>query len=182
MGFGKGVSISPNAGDVLKNPLDGEIIVKMITTDKIADIYYNDDAWRSYEMGDGSQSDADIWLCSGIITHTRVTEQIDRIFRKSVLYRDKWERDDYRRRTIELALPVSDPITLALNGVRYGSAGNLKSIVALAGTEWIYTDLMKKIVGSSKVSPRTAKKRISDLVDVGHMIKQTDGKYTVVAQ
>jgi hypothetical protein len=143
---------------------DGEIIRKMVTTDKIADIFYNDDAWRSYEIGDGSQSDADIWLCSRIITHTRVPEQIDRIFRKSVLYRDKWERDDYRGRTIELALnnnpgidwllktnndeedviskvfrptwankPAGDPITLELNGVRCGSAGNLTSIVALAG-------------------------------------------------
>jgi hypothetical protein len=143
---------------------DGEIIRKIVTTDKIADIFYNDDAWRSYEIGDGSQSDADIWLCSRIITQTRVPEQIDRILRKSVLYRDKWERDDYRRRTIELALnnnpgidwllktnndeediiskvfrptwankPAGDPITLELNGVRCGSAGNLTSIVALAG-------------------------------------------------
>jgi hypothetical protein len=143
---------------------DGEIIKKMIETDKIADIFYNDDAWRSYEIGDGSQSDADIWLCSRIITHTRVPNQIDRIFRKSALYREKWERPDYRKRTIEFALqntpdisrfnfnndkeeslidkvfyptwtnkPVSDPITLELNGVRCGSAGNLTSIVALAG-------------------------------------------------
>ena len=141
-----------------------EIIRKMIVTDKVADIFYNDDAWQRYNIGDGSQSDADIWLCSRIITHTRVPDQIDRIFRKSSLYRDKWERFDYRMRTIELALqntpdisrfnfnndkeeslidkvfyptwtnkPVSDPITLELNGVRCGSAGNLTSIVALAG-------------------------------------------------
>jgi hypothetical protein len=103
-GTWEGCSHFTECGGCFKEPSDGEIIGKMITTDKIADIYYNDDAWRSYEMGDGSQSDADIWLCSRIITHTRVTEQIDRIFRKSVLYRDKWERDDYRRRTIELAL------------------------------------------------------------------------------
>lgn len=50
----------------------------------------------------------------------------------------------------------------------------------LTGTEWIYTDLVKKIVENSEVSPRTAKNRITDLLDLGKMMKQTDGKYTVI--
>jgi hypothetical protein len=34
--------------------------------------------------------------------------QIDRLFRQSELYREKWERADYRQRTIENALKLSD--------------------------------------------------------------------------
>jgi|GEM_PF-3971046 len=140
-------------------------IIGLITHDKKAsDIFNINSAWQDYKIGDGSQSDADIWLCSRIAAYSRVPDQIDRIFRCSALYRKKWERPDYRQRTIELALtknpgndwlqtttaqadnlvdkvfrptwknkPTADPITLKLNGIRCGSAGNLTSIVALAG-------------------------------------------------
>jgi predicted transcriptional regulator len=50
----------------------------------------------------------------------------------------------------------------------------------LIGTEWKHTDLVKKIVESAGVGVRTAKTRIEELVDLGKMIKQTDGKYTVI--
>jgi hypothetical protein len=52
----------------------------------------------------------------------------------------------------------------------------------LAGLTWKHTELVNKIVESAGVSVRTAKNRIEELVDLGKMIKQTDGKYTVVAQ
>jgi len=51
-----------------------------------------------------SASEADMALCNIIAHHTRDPEQIDRIFRRSRLYREKWERSDYRARTIEKAL------------------------------------------------------------------------------
>lgn len=52
-----------------------------------------------------SQSEADLALCGLLAFWTDCDhEQIDRIFRGSGLYRDKWERAYYRNRTIQLAI------------------------------------------------------------------------------
>lgn len=64
---------------------------------------------RLYDDGDfsgyGSQSEADAALCAIIAFRTGPDpEAIDSIFRSSALYRDKWEREDYRRRTIEAGI------------------------------------------------------------------------------
>ena len=49
----------------------------------------------------GSASEADSALCTLLAFWTdRDMAQIDRIFRQSGLYRPKWEREDYRNRTI----------------------------------------------------------------------------------
>lgn len=49
-----------------------------------------------------SQSEADASLCAMIAFRTGPDpDLIDAIFRKSALYRDKWERADYRKATIE---------------------------------------------------------------------------------
>lgn len=59
---------------------------------------------------DGSPdlSAADMSFCCFLARHTRDTAQIDRILRSSPLYRDKWERSDYRDRTIAAALATVD--------------------------------------------------------------------------
>jgi len=64
---------------------------------------------RLYDGGDTSKYDyddsrADLALCNGIAFYTQKPEQIDRIFRSSLLMRDKWERDDYRAGTINKAI------------------------------------------------------------------------------
>lgn len=53
-----------------------------------------------------SQSEADLALCSLIAFYTTDPEQIDRIFRNSGLYRDKWDssKGSYRNLTITKAL------------------------------------------------------------------------------
>jgi hypothetical protein len=51
-----------------------------------------------------SQSEADQALCNHIAFWTKDPTQIDRIIRQSGLYRDKWEREDYRNRTIQRAI------------------------------------------------------------------------------
>jgi hypothetical protein len=51
-----------------------------------------------------SKSEADLALCSIIAFWTQDDDQIDRIFRRSGLARDKWDRDDYRQATISTAL------------------------------------------------------------------------------
>lgn len=58
---------------------------------------YCDGAFSDY----GSQSGADCALCAMIAFRTGADpEMIDRVFRSSALYREKWERDDYREATI----------------------------------------------------------------------------------
>lgn len=64
---------------------------------------------RLYDSGDfsdyASHSEADAALCALIAFRTGPDpEMIDDIFRGSALYREKWERDDYRRRTIEAGI------------------------------------------------------------------------------
>lgn len=60
---------------------------------------------RLYDEGDisdyGSQSEADAALCALIAFRTGPNfGDIDEIFRSSALYREKWEREDYREATI----------------------------------------------------------------------------------
>lgn len=53
----------------------------------------------------GSQSEADAALCAIIAFRTGPDpDAIDAIFRDSALYRDKWERDDYREATINIGI------------------------------------------------------------------------------
>lgn len=52
-----------------------------------------------------SQSEADLALCGHLAFWTgKDRERIDSLFRQSGLYRDKWERQDYRRHTIDTAI------------------------------------------------------------------------------
>ena len=54
-----------------------------------------------YEKDD---SRADQALCDILAFYSKDLTQIDRIFRRSKLYRDKWDRQDYRERTILKAI------------------------------------------------------------------------------
>jgi len=68
----------------------------------------NGDKFRRLWEGKGngtSQSEDDLALCNLLAFWTGGdAERIDQLFRQSGLYRDKWERQDYRDRTIALAL------------------------------------------------------------------------------
>lgn len=64
---------------------------------------------KLYDQGDfsdyGSQSEADAALCAMIAFRTGPDPAaIDDIFRGSALYREKWERDDYRDATIDVGI------------------------------------------------------------------------------
>ncbi|BBL65717.1 hypothetical protein MSMAT_1976 [Methanosarcina mazei TMA] len=68
--------------------------------DKFKDLLYGN--WAGKYV---SQSEADLALCSLIAFHTSDTEQINRIFKRSGLIRDKWDNNSsYRTLTIEKAL------------------------------------------------------------------------------
>ena len=59
----------------------------------------------------GSQSEADCALCAMIAFRTGADpEMIDTVFRSSALYREKWEREDYRTATIENGIEACDGI------------------------------------------------------------------------
>lgn len=61
--------------------------------------------WTGDISGYPSQSEADQALCNKLAFYTgKDPEQMDRLFRQSGLYRQKWEREDYRNRTIENAI------------------------------------------------------------------------------
>lgn len=48
------------------------------------------------------ESSADLALCSLLGFYTQDRSQLDRLFRQSQLYRPKWERTDYRERTLDI--------------------------------------------------------------------------------
>lgn len=66
--------------------------------------------WDGIDVGD--HSSADFRLCRHLAFWTGCDEgRIDRLFRLSGLYRsDKWERDDYRRRTIDRAINATSEV------------------------------------------------------------------------
>lgn len=56
----------------------------------------------------GSNSEADLKLCRHLAYWTNKDfDRIDRLFRQSGLYRTKWDREDYRTNTINLAIRLS---------------------------------------------------------------------------
>ena len=70
---------------------------------------------RLYDKGDfseyGSQSEADAALCALIAFRTGVDpDAIDEVFRSSALYRNKWERDDYRENTINAGISACNGV------------------------------------------------------------------------
>ena len=68
---------------------------------KFSDLYSGN--WNL--LGYGSQSEADLALCNILAFWTDCRpDQMDRIFRSSGLYREKWERRDYRDETIRTAI------------------------------------------------------------------------------
>jgi putative DNA primase/helicase len=60
---------------------------------------------------DNDDSAADLALCSKIAFYTQDPEQISRIFARSGLMRDKWNRADYQHATITKALQRSETYT-----------------------------------------------------------------------
>jgi putative DNA primase/helicase len=60
--------------------------------------------WAGGIEGYPSHSEADSALCCLLAFYARDPAQLDRLLRRSGLYRDKWERADYRKATIARAL------------------------------------------------------------------------------
>lgn len=52
---------------------------------------------------DGDDSSADLALCNMLVAAGGDRESVDKLFRYSALMREKWDRDDYRERTLDKA-------------------------------------------------------------------------------
>jgi hypothetical protein len=93
--------------------------------------------WSDYP----SQSEADLALCCHLAFWTgKDSERIDFLFRQSRLYREKWDRQDYRTQTINRAIeitrevyrekktepttPIGDEMKLTFPDIIKGSAGH----------------------------------------------------------
>ncbi|MGB2889497.1 MAG: AAA family ATPase [Candidatus Acidiferrales bacterium] len=96
-----------------------------------------------------SQSEADLALCTLLaIEFERDSEKIDEEFRKSVLFRDKWERADYRNKTIATAcvsaaeaLAKDEPGSDMGSHERAEGAKSAKSTKSTKSTEpFVYVD------------------------------------------
>jgi P4 family phage/plasmid primase-like protien len=73
--------------------------------------------WDGLTDGYDSQSEADLALCCLLAFWTGGDPvAIDRLFRQSGLYREKWEREDYREKTIDAALTHTTEFYEANNG------------------------------------------------------------------
>src|SRR5215218_8125342 len=91
------------APELVDNGLyDSEVIQKALAASNRARFSR---LWNGDTSGYGSQSEADLALCGMLAFWTGGdASRIDSLFRQSGLYRKKWERKDYRNRTITEAL------------------------------------------------------------------------------
>ena len=80
--------------------LNAETVIEGLSRQKNRGKFYQ--LFRDGDISDyGSHSEADLALCSIIAFRAgECPDLIDAVFRKSALYREKWERDDYREETI----------------------------------------------------------------------------------
>lgn len=119
-----------------------------------------------YDRGEGADnaSEADLALCSHIAFYTQDAGQIDRIFRSSALYREKWEREDYRDMTISRALERSE---------FYTPPGNNGSGVTVYRSQWV--DSRMKPFDKVVIDPETGEKtEIKDRVSEIRVFNMTD--------
>ena len=83
-----------------------EIIIEQLRTQKNGDKFskiFDEGQWEQY----GSQSEVDATICAIIASRTGDDPKlIDAVFRKSALYREKWERKDYREQTIAKGIEI----------------------------------------------------------------------------
>ena len=107
---------------------DDEVITKALNAK-------NGDKFRRLWSGnfDSSHSEADLALCSHLAFWCGGdTSQMDRLFRESALYRDKWERDDYREQTLRTAVRGCREFYLKTSAEDDFSKGNKPYFIAFS--------------------------------------------------
>lgn len=115
---------------VIKNQIStktDEEIIELIRKSKQADKFSNLYDYGDITFYDDDNSSADMGLCCILAYYTKDFEQIDRIFKTSKLYRDKWNRDDYKYSTISKALIMVDTQENTTKDLEYISARDLQN-------------------------------------------------------
>ena len=92
----------------------------------------NDKFIKLYDEGDISlynndNSSADMGLACIIAHYSQDFNQIDRIFKTSKLYRNKWEREDYKEMTINKAISMASEEDIKPQDLEYISAIELQT-------------------------------------------------------
>lgn len=103
-----------------------ENIKKSKHSEKFNKLFYNGDI-SDYNFDD---SRADLALCSIIAFYTKDFNTIDIIFKQSKLYRDKWNRKDYKERTINNAIKDKNITSIdnkTINELEYITARDLQN-------------------------------------------------------
>jgi hypothetical protein len=105
-----------------------------------------------------SRSEADLSLCTGLaLEHGNNPELIDAEFRKSCLYREKWERDSYRTPTISNAIKTAEKIKAEIT-LTTSAAGTpavaeaVKAIVTVNGDDFMVEKIPPRKVLISTIS------------------------------
>ena len=98
---------------------DAELLEKARTAKNGHDF---DRLWRGDTSGYSSQSEADLALCCHLAFWVgRDPARIDGLFRQSKLCRDKWDRQDYRERTLTAAIESTTEVYAPSMPSRNGS-------------------------------------------------------------
>jgi putative DNA primase/helicase len=114
-----------------------------------------------------SQSEGDLALCQLFAFYTPDPAQIDRIFRRSKLYREKWERADYREGTIRMAVERTTE--------HYSGNGPKDFEAATEEQKPNDQDASESDAAADEAEAKAAKEPLK-LEDVGHTRFDKDGK------
>jgi RecA-family ATPase len=110
--------------------------------------------------GYGSASEADLALISILAFYTQEPDQLDRLYRRSALCRQKWERHDYRQHTIDRAVSGLSE-TYSRPNCRAGAKGT----DTLNNEEDIHSFDPKSVVSNESISlPFRSAKQIAEEV------------------
>jgi primase-polymerase (primpol)-like protein len=115
-----------------------------------------------------SQSDADLALCSILAFYTQDIAQIERIFNGSSLNRDKWNRADYRKSTIEKAIRS----TYSKFEWRYTEMNNLEVIKDIEEICPVAENNKIEKVKIVKVVRKTDKAFLFEIVGINGVVKE----------
>ncbi len=95
--------------------------------------------WRGDTSGYASPSEADQAFVGLLAFYTQDEEQLDRLYRRSGLCRQKWvTRPDYRRRTIETALSNLTETYTPNDGIRLVLGKGGESPASLSPSSYLY--------------------------------------------
>lgn len=130
--------------------------------------------WEGDTSGYGSPSEADQALCNFLAFYTgKDAERMDRMFRASGLYREKWEREDYRTATIEKAIEdTTDTYDPSHNAVRRARRQSGDAKVSAATIEKIDRRIIDTDIFTFDVNDLTLARGFAEVF--GHIVRYVE--------